>query len=142
WRPTRMWIEYRGGSVIHFADHSYRRIDLIRFAWDGSGDDREVLAAVIASGAYRDSFLSEGPDYAEEWDPAEAVHGPVHARSHQARLFRTNRTGASCRRGSGVLRAGRSSTDGGGAGSDHGRPDAGDPSGGLLSTAAAPARRA
>lgn len=58
--------------LIRFDDHSYRWIDLKRFAWDGRGNDPEVLAALIASPRYRDTYLA--PDSHQQ--DAETVHGP------------------------------------------------------------------
>ena len=59
-------------QLVRFDDHSYRWIDVKRFAWRGEEEDREVLAALIASPRYRDTYLS--PDSQEQ--DAETVHGP------------------------------------------------------------------
>ena len=59
-------------ELIRFDDQSYRWIDINGFAWDGGGDDPEVLAALIASPRYRDTYLA--PDSHQQ--DSETVHGP------------------------------------------------------------------
>src|SRR5262245_45070670 len=59
-------------ALVGFDDHSYRWIDVKRFAWDGTGEDHAVLDALISSPRYLDTYLS--PDSHEH--DAGTVHGP------------------------------------------------------------------
>jgi hypothetical protein len=59
-------------ALVRFDDHSYRWIDIKRFPWDGLGEDRAILASLISSLYYRDTYIS--PD-SHEYD-SETVHGP------------------------------------------------------------------
>ena len=59
-------------SLVRFDDHSHRWADIKRFAWSGAEEDRQVLAALIASPPYRDTYVS--PDSNER--DAGTVHGP------------------------------------------------------------------
>ena len=63
---------FRSHELIRFDDQSYRWIDIKRFDWDGREDDPEVLAALIASPRYRDTYLA--PDSHQQ--DSETVHGP------------------------------------------------------------------
>lgn len=58
-------------TLFRFHDRSYRWIDVKRFPWDGVGDDRSVLEALIGSPHYRDTYLSADPHLADG-----TVHGP------------------------------------------------------------------
>lgn len=67
-----MTLEYTGHMLILFNDHSYRWFSVKRFAWDGTGDDTAVLAALIGHWRYRDHYASRD---SHEQDARE-IHGP------------------------------------------------------------------
>ena len=66
-------LEYTGQTLIRFDDHSYRWIEIRRFACHRHASDEEILAGLIGHARYRDDFLS--PDPRE----VETVHGPYRA---------------------------------------------------------------
>ena len=68
----RVTFDYAGNSLISFDDDSYRWLIVKRFAWDGAGDDPEVLAALVGHRRYRDHYA--GPNSHEE--DAGNIHGP------------------------------------------------------------------
>lgn len=59
-------------TLVRFDDRSYRWIDVKRFPWDGVGDERSVLGALLDSPHYRDTYIS--PD--SHLNDSETVHGP------------------------------------------------------------------
>lgn len=65
-------LEYAGHTLILFDDHSYRWFGVKRFAWDGTGDDTAVLAAIVGHWRYRDHYAAR--DSHEE--DAGNIHGP------------------------------------------------------------------
>ncbi len=65
-------LEYAGHTLIPFDDRSYRWFSVKRFAWDGTGDDTAVLAALIGHWRYRDHYASAG---SHEQDAGD-IHGP------------------------------------------------------------------
>jgi hypothetical protein len=67
-------LEYTEHTLILFDDHSYRWFSVKRFAWDGTGDDTAVLAALIGHWRYRDHYASQD---SHEQDAGD-IHGPYH----------------------------------------------------------------
>ena len=67
-----MTLEYLEHILILFDDQSYRWFSVKRFAWEGTGDDPAVLAALISHSRYRDHYA--GRDSHDE-DAAD-IHGP------------------------------------------------------------------
>jgi hypothetical protein len=65
-------LEYTGHTLIPFDDRSYRWFSVKRFAWDRTGDDTVVLAALIGHWRYRDHYIT--PDSHEQ--DAGDIHGP------------------------------------------------------------------
>jgi hypothetical protein len=65
-------LEYTGHTLILFDDHSYRWFSVKRFAWDGTGDDSAVLAALIGHWRYRDHYAARD---SHEQDAGD-IHGP------------------------------------------------------------------
>jgi hypothetical protein len=59
-------------ALVRFNDRSYRWIDVKRFPWDGVGEERSVLDALLSSPHYRDTYIS--PD--SHLNDSETVHGP------------------------------------------------------------------
>jgi hypothetical protein len=65
-------LEYTGHTLILFDDHSYRWFSVKRFAWDDTGDDTAVLAALIAHPRYRDHYAARDSHERDAGD----IHGP------------------------------------------------------------------
>jgi hypothetical protein len=65
-------LEYTGHTLILFEDRSYRWFSVKRFAWDGTGDDTAVVAALIGHWRYRDHYASKD---SHEQDAGD-IHGP------------------------------------------------------------------
>lgn len=61
-----------GHKLIRFDDLTFRWIDIKHFPWDGRGEEPDLLAELIASPSYRDTYLL--PD--SHLRDADSVHGP------------------------------------------------------------------